>query len=92
MGKCAYDVSAQSERHKNGSGETYRLGSPRVELFSVTRFLHLLSWGNIKLDALWKYTGLPVVRVTQKQKGLSLGGIKLQRSRQFFQVWVLKTI
>ena len=30
MGKCAWDVSAQSERHKNGSGETYR---PEVNHF-----------------------------------------------------------
>ena len=30
VGKCASDVSAQSERHKNGSGETYR---PEVNHF-----------------------------------------------------------
>ena len=30
VGKCACDVSAQSERHKNGSGETYR---PEVNHF-----------------------------------------------------------
>ena len=30
MWKCAWDVSAQSERHKNGSGETYR---PEVNHF-----------------------------------------------------------
>ena len=44
------------------------------------------------LDALWVYTGLPVLRVTQKQKALSWVVLNRSVPVNFFTCGVIKTI
>ena len=58
-------------------------------IISIPAWFHMIL---VKLDDPCAYTGLPVVRVTQKQKGLSWVELNCSVSVNFFTSGVIKTI